>query len=103
MARKAGWKTVELRCRDIVLDNAVPSQEFLNHVLDLRGNEADSSPDSGTAREEISGKRKKRESKSVSKIPSNRFDSFIDSTASRARSTDSPPSRSVSSKTSIDT
>ena len=38
---KAGWKTVELRCRDIVLDNAVPSQEFLNHVLDLRGNEAE--------------------------------------------------------------
>ena len=37
----AGWKTVELRCRDIVLENAAPSQEFLNHVLELRGDETD--------------------------------------------------------------
>jgi lipid II:glycine glycyltransferase (peptidoglycan interpeptide bridge formation enzyme) len=36
-----GWKTVEIRCRDIVLDNAVPSQVFLNHVLELRGGEVD--------------------------------------------------------------
>lgn len=36
---KVGWKTVELRCRDIVLENAIPSQEFLNHVLELRGSE----------------------------------------------------------------
>jgi lipid II:glycine glycyltransferase (peptidoglycan interpeptide bridge formation enzyme) len=38
---KVGWKTVELRCRDIVLENAIPSQEFLNHVLELRGSESD--------------------------------------------------------------
>ena len=38
---KVGWKTVELRCRDIVLEGAIPSHEFLNHVLDLRGNEAE--------------------------------------------------------------
>ncbi len=39
--KKATWKTVELRCRDIVLENATPSQEFLNHVLELRGGEND--------------------------------------------------------------
>jgi len=38
---KAAWRTVELRYRDIFLENAVPSQEFLNHVLELRGGEID--------------------------------------------------------------
>ena len=38
---KVGWKTVELRFRKIVLEGAIPSQELLNHVLELRGSEVE--------------------------------------------------------------
>jgi lipid II:glycine glycyltransferase (peptidoglycan interpeptide bridge formation enzyme) len=41
LGNKMAWKTVELRCREIVVEGDVPSQDFLNHVLELRGSEGE--------------------------------------------------------------
>ncbi|MGB7971302.1 MAG: GNAT family N-acetyltransferase [Candidatus Deferrimicrobiaceae bacterium] len=40
-ANTVGWRAVELRCRGIVIEDEVPSRDFLNHVLEIRGNEGE--------------------------------------------------------------
>jgi hypothetical protein len=40
-ANTVGWKIFELRCREIVIEGDVPSQDYLNHVLEIRGTEGE--------------------------------------------------------------